>query len=422
VFAWWSADAINDKVTVDKTTGEITVDVGVISPTKFRVEIRVTANAPTSSDISYSTNDGDAVLTYDNWQDVPSTQGSKTPQISPADTTVHVQFVLTNAAGELVNSAGAPIADIRDAVLIETPDLYYLSATGVISTTPSKPDPGFINVKTNSIPDELTDTASKSYIRAARNEFWLSNNNIVVMDTVAPDINVVDRTQTIYLGYYLNAYHVVYDVNGGVGPGLVDDTDYSYNDTVTVNYGASEIAKPGYTVEGWFYGLDDITGDEIILQQNDTFIITANTTLYAVWERDPNWPDWLHVTYDANGASGGDVPVDDGLYADGESVNVLGNEGGLYKGGHSWEGYALTANATTGIPNFTITGNTTLYAVWELLPDAPYWKHVVYRANVKTSGDVPVDSGLYEAGDTVTVRGNTGVQTIDGYIFGGWTD
>jgi uncharacterized repeat protein (TIGR02543 family) len=45
---------------------------------------------------------------------------------------------------------------------------------------------------------------------------------------------------------------------------------------------------------------------------------------------------------------------------------------------------------------------------------------VTYNGNGNTDGSVPVDSGVYATGATVTVLGNTGSMTKTGYTFAGW--
>jgi hypothetical protein len=50
------------------------------------------------------------------------------------------------------------------------------------------------------------------------------------------------------------------------------------------------------------------------------------------------------VTYDANGADSGAVPVDSNLYYSDDTVTVLGNPGGLTKAGYTFGGWSPTAS------------------------------------------------------------------------------
>ena len=74
------------------------------------------------------------------------------------------------------------------------------------------------------------------------------------------------------------------------------------------------------------------------------------------------------VTYNANDATSGDVPVDDNEYDSGDEVTVLGNTGNLAKTGNTWSGWNTLANGTgttyQADDTFEITENTTLYAKW----------------------------------------------------------
>ena len=76
------------------------------------------------------------------------------------------------------------------------------------------------------------------------------------------------------------------------------------------------------------------------------------------------------VTYNANGATGGTVPVDPNVYAAGASVTVLGNTGNLTKGADTFARWNSAADGT-GTPygspasgTFNISNNVTLYAQW----------------------------------------------------------
>ena len=82
------------------------------------------------------------------------------------------------------------------------------------------------------------------------------------------------------------------------------------------------------------------------------------------------------VTYNANGATSGDVPVDSTEYDSGDTVTVLGNTGNLARTDFTFVGWNTLANGT-GIDyvaenTFSILGNTTLYAKWSANPVDPY--------------------------------------------------
>ena len=93
--------------------------------------------------------------------------------------------------------------------------------------------------------------------------------------------------------------------------------------------------------------------------------ITKIEVFYASSTPSTEWT----VTYDANGATSGSVPVDATVYdADNYTVTVLGNTGNLAKEHYSFNGWNTKADGTgTGYvegDEFEISQSTTLFAVW----------------------------------------------------------
>jgi len=127
------------------------------------------------------------------------------------------------------------------------------------------------------------------------------------------------------------------------------------------------------------------------------------------------------VTYDGNGGDSGTAPADSTKYEAGQLVTVPGNTGSLVKSGYSFVGWNTASNGTgttyTQTQTFTMgPANVTLYAKWTANPVYT----VTYDGNGSDSGTVPVDSTSYEAGQTVTVSGNTGGLVKSGNSFIGW--
>jgi len=88
------------------------------------------------------------------------------------------------------------------------------------------------------------------------------------------------------------------------------------------------------------------------------------------------------VMYDANGATSGSVPSDPAKYQTGDSVIVLGNSGGLARGGYAFRGWNAQADGggTTWAAGQTFAmgpTDVTLYARWEMVQPpvelAGYW-------------------------------------------------
>ena len=103
------------------------------------------------------------------------------------------------------------------------------------------------------------------------------------------------------------------------------------------------------------------------------------------------------VTYNANGATTGNVPTDNTEYNPNATVTVLGNTGNLERTGCTFAGWNTKADGTgtsyAADATFSISANTTLYAKWTAT--------VTWKANnviVKTD-DIVVPA----AGKTVTL-------------------
>lgn len=108
------------------------------------------------------------------------------------------------------------------------------------------------------------------------------------------------------------------------------------------------------------------------------------------------------VTYDANGATSGTVPVDDTKYSPKQEVLVLGNID-LQKEEFTFVGWNTQADGEgedyIAGSTFNIEANTTLYAQW-----TPILYTVTYDKNSdQATGEVPVDAGQYTKNQQATV-------------------
>ncbi len=211
-------------------------------------------------------------------------------------------------------------------------------------------------------------------------------------------------------------YAVTYAANGaGGGTVPVDANRYAQGGTVTVLGNTGGLTRTGYTFASWCVRADG-TGSSYT--QGQTFTMGGwDTTLYAAWTLNPTYT----VTYDANQASSGSVPVDTTHYEVGNTVTVLGNPGTLARAGYTFAGWCLTADGTGSAyaqgQTFVMgSTNVRLFAKWSLNPTFT----VTYDANQASSGSVPTDATHYEQGWTVTVLGNTGNLLRTGYTFAGW--
>ncbi len=136
----------------------------------------------------------------------------------------------------------------------------------------------------------------------------------------------------------------------------------------------------------------------------------------------PNPADELpsfSVTYDANGAVSGTVPIDSGLYKTAGSVTVLDNTGSL-----SIPDYSFTVWNTkkdgSGTPYkpgeiFAMPSeNVLLYAQW-----TPVYYELTFDGNEAVTGTTPA-AGKYTSGSKIKLPSNTGSLTKTNCTFAGW--
>ncbi|MGG2108038.1 InlB B-repeat-containing protein [Lysinibacillus pakistanensis] len=222
---------------------------------------------------------------------------------------------------------------------------------------------------------------------------------------------------TLYAEWMVNpTYQVQYDKNGATGGQVPQDhSEYEENEMVTVQSNSGNLVREGYTFKGWNTQAD---GKGTFYAENTTFPMgKGNVTLYAEWTKKPAYT----VTYDANGATGGQVPQDHNEYEENEMVTVQSNSGKLMRVGYTFKGWNTQADekGTPYTENATFPigkANVTLYAEWTKNQTFT----VTYNANGATGGQVPQDNSEYEENEMVTVQSNSGKLVRAGYTFKGW--
>ena len=238
-------------------------------------------------------------------------------------------------------------------------------------------------------------------------------------NTILTDLSGNPRIQGVKIdlgAYEAFTYMVTYQENGATGGDVpVDKETYDQGHSVIVQSNSGKLEREGYTFKGWNTQVD---GKGTHYAENSTFLMsTANVMLYAEWTGNPTYT----VQYDANGATGGQVPQDNAEYEENEMVTVQSNSGKLVKTGYTFKGWNTQADGkgTPFTENATFPmskGNVTLYAEWT--KNLTYT--ATYDANGATGGQVPQDKNEYEEREMVTVQSNSGKLVRTGYTFKGW--
>ncbi|MDD5051906.1 MAG: InlB B-repeat-containing protein [Sulfuricurvum sp.] len=213
-----------------------------------------------------------------------------------------------------------------------------------------------------------------------------------------------NKDRTLYaIWTSLPTYSVTYNNNNGSGS-VTDSNSYTSGSQVTVKSG-SGLTKSGFAFKGWNTAQN---GTGTTYQPGDTFNITTNTTLYAIWTSA------YSLTYNSNGGSG-TVSDSNSPYIPNSLVTVKDGSN-LTKTNYKFVGWNTNQNGTGSTyqagATFNITTNTTLYAMWAIAYT------VTYNINNGT-GTVPTDSTKYDSGATVSVMDGSAL-TRTNYTFGGW--
>ena len=124
------------------------------------------------------------------------------------------------------------------------------------------------------------------------------------------------------------------------------------------------------------------------------------------------------VTYEGNGKTGGNVPLDADGYSAGAVVTVLGNSGGLVRTGFVFGGWLAGAGILQPGDKWLMgTSDVVLEAAW-----IPVYK-ITYERNAEpsmSSGTIPVDSALYPEAAVVTVKSDEGNLTSFSFGLKNW--
>jgi uncharacterized repeat protein (TIGR02543 family) len=199
--------------------------------------------------------------------------------------------------------------------------------------------------------------------------------------------------------HYIVNWHVGdFDLDPAVGYQirvLVDDRELGHADVVIVSNG-SELKYVN-------------TEQYIGLLEKRTLPIK-----FRIEVRDQ--PATYTVTYDGNGSTGGDVPVDPNTYSPGQTVTVLGS-GSLVKTGFTFAGWNTEANGagsfyTEGQTFLMGPANVTLYAQWTANSyTITFDKNDAAAAGTMASQTMPSGSSANLAANTFTKAG---------WTFAGW--
>ena len=206
---------------------------------------------------------------------------------------------------------------------------------------------------------------------------------------------------------------VTYTYNANNGTGTTPNGG-SVQGGQTFNTAANSFTRSGYTFSGWNTAANG-SGTALTANSSNTMPISgSDLVFYAQWVANQ-----YTLTYVYNSADGGNSTVSS-VYTTGGTQITLPTP---TRSGYTFAGWYAEANFTTligaGGASFAPTGSTLspiAYAKWTATNYT-----VTYQTTDSTSGSAPTDSGTYNIGNTVLIKGNTGGLARTGYTFVGWT-
>lgn len=201
-----------------------------------------------------------------------------------------------------------------------------------------------------------------------------------------------------------SGYTLTYNANGGSGaPSAVSNI-------TSTTISSTKPTRTGYNFLGWSKSSSATSAS---YTAGDSISLSANTTLYAVWEKKT-----YTVAYNANGGSG--APSNQ-TKTYGVDLTLSSTEPTMT--GYTFLGWATSSSATSATyqPGATYTSNAsvTLYAVWQIKTytvtynanggsGAPSSQTKTYGETLTLSSTKPSKSAVSAGNYTVTLNANGG--------------
>ena len=163
----------------------------------------------------------------------------------------------------------------------------------------------------------------------------------------------VTSNDSLYAVWEAIQYSITYESNDGLNNQIVNSMAHEDSTALTFISGWSRV---GFTFLGWSTTPDASTPLE-------SYVVEGNDSLYAVWEITI-----YTITFDRNPGASLDNQYNYG------ATNALSFAPGWTLAGFTFLGWSTDANAKTAATSFTVTGDETLFAIWQVAPAATFGK------------------------------------------------
>ncbi|MDR0898817.1 MAG: VWA domain-containing protein, partial [Lactobacillaceae bacterium] len=187
------------------------INVNEINPTISRIVIHLQLKEDDSSWVApdengeYPTNDGDARVTYLNFNNVNCSQSVKTPVLRRPDTVITVEYYLADEQGNPINNNGT-IVDFQNRIELTGPT-NYVDCNGNITSTLVNWDDHEANktlLNETDAPSFLFNGSAYNLVATSPIYYWNLNNDSLsaaAVDKATYELGYQENAQTVYLPY-----------------------------------------------------------------------------------------------------------------------------------------------------------------------------------------------------------------------------
>lgn len=217
--------------------------------------------------------------------------------------------------------------------------------------------------------------------------------------------------RTLYAIWESNApttYTVSYNANGGSGA----PASQTKTKNVTLTLSPTKPTRSGYTFLGWS---TSSSATSATYSAGGSFTTNANTTLYAVWQKNATT---YTVSYNANGGSGAPAAQ---TKTHGVTLNLSSTK--PTRSGYTFLGWSTSSSATSATysagGSYTANASATLYAVWSYNAPAPT-PVTTYTVSYNANGGSGAPAAQTKTKD-VALTLSSATPYRSGYTFLGWS-
>ena len=371
-----------------------------------------------ASDVSITGSNGyDGYYSRNFNRPVSGTQGADGLQFSSGSLTVHSDAKFTITGGNGGKSDDTRVSSGNGGNAMSFDGMYYSAAsdadvtfnagkagsiTSDTSSNKSGSDGKILSYKNGLFQDQnllksaLSDAAETVTVKLhspAETQIWYAQKASILNTSKLPDLDYDYHTiygwysdgsfsSSVTFPYTLSADTDLYAkyIPKTFQVSFITDDDSITIPKQAVTYPASAaeptgLSKTGYTLDGWFTGKDCKTAYDFNAK------VTGDITLYAKWNINS-----YTVSFDSNGGSS--------VAAQSVNYNTAASKpADPSMTGYTFAGWFTGKDCKTAYDfNSNVTGNITLYAKWDKIPDQSFNTPTKYKVSLNASS-IPLQKG-----------------------------